>query len=172
MSTMIHDTDRCVNRELKIYRSLQSFQAGHINRANKFQTVTEKVLPILLKLLNIDPEVRIRLAGIKAQNTMGRYYHGTKVAQIDYRTRDIYFLKTLCHELVHAEQYHEGRLINTFDDRKRVWRFEWHGEKTNQGTTYKAYRNQPHEIEAWTRQESLAWDVVAELQRMGDKTFL
>lgn len=169
----IQYTDKLVNRNLNIYRSLQSFTKTYDNQASKAQMIVEKAFPILKTMLKFDEDISIRIACIKAGKVNGRYNHTTKTVEVDFRIwRPLDILRVLAHELVHAEQYHEGRLINTFDNRKRVWRFEWHGEKTNQGTTYKAYRNQPHEIEAWTRQESLAWDVVAELQRMGDKTFL
>lgn len=168
----IHDTDKRVNKDLRIYRSLQSFQKQYIRSADKAQRLVERTLPILRNMLKFDDKVCIRIACIKARNFNGYYNHTTKIAEIDFRIiNDMSILRVLAHELVHAEQYHQGRLVNTWDARKNRYRFEWFGERTNQGTTYKAYRNQPHEVEAWTRQESLAWDVVAELQRQGDKTF-
>lgn len=169
----IQYTDKRVNKDLKIYRSLQSFQKIYINQANKAQRIIEKALPILRHKLNFGDDVAIRIACIKSRKVNGYYNHASKVAEIDFRVfNPIDILRVLAHELVHAEQYHEKRLINAWDSRKNRYRFEWYGEKTNRGTTYKAYRNQPHEIEAFARQESLAWDVVAELQRQGDKTFL
>lgn len=169
----IQYTDKRVNKDLKIYRSLQSFQKIYINQANRVQALIEKALPILKSKLNFDDKVCIRIACIKARKVNGYYNHGTKTAEIDFRLfNPLDIVRVLAHELVHAEQYHECRLVNAWDSRKKRYAFEWYGEKTNQGTTYKAYRDQPHEIEAWTRQESLAWDVVAELQRQGDKTFL
>jgi hypothetical protein len=69
----------------------------------------------------------------------------------------------LAHEMVHAEQYHQGRLKNEYISGKG-WVHEWNSElNTNKGTTYRAYRNQPWEVEAFDRQEGLAKIVAAEL---------
>jgi hypothetical protein len=65
--------------------------------------------------------------------------------------------------MVHAEQYHQGRLKNEYISGKG-WVHEWNSElNTNKGTTYRAYRNQPWEVEAFDRQEGLAKIVAAEL---------
>ena len=65
-------------------------------------------------------------------------------------------LEVLAHELVHAEQYMQGRLKKSWM-KKKGWVHQWNGHvNTNRGSTYQAYRNQPWEIEAWSRQAELA----------------
>jgi hypothetical protein len=156
-------TDILVNRELRIYRSAQTRQHWP-KRAERVQAIVEVAYPILKDMLDFDPGISIRIAGLKAKNVRGTYNHQDKVATIDYRImNDWTILEVLCHELVHAEQYHQGRLQNIWDTRSSSWRFEWSGEKTNKGTTYRAYRKQPHEIEAFSRQTSLAREVVVKM---------
>jgi hypothetical protein len=156
-------TDFLVNPDLRIYRSAQTRQVWP-KRADRVQAIVEVAYPILKDMLDFDPGISIRIAGLKAKNVRGTYNHLDKVATIDYRIlNDWTILEVLCHELVHAEQYHQGRLQNVWDTRSRSWRFEWSGEKTNKGTTYRAYRNQPHEIEAFSRQTALAKEVVVKM---------
>ena len=65
-------------------------------------------------------------------------------------------LNCIAHELVHAEQYYENRLDFTYV-RGKGFLHMWNGDEiNNKGTTYRAYRNQPWEIEAFSRQASLA----------------
>jgi hypothetical protein len=79
----------------------------------------------------------------------------SKVVVIDNRLKLSHALEVLAHELVHAEQYHQGRM-----DWNGGWNY-WMGTRwsTNQGTTYNAYRELPWEKEAWGRQEELAKEV-------------
>ncbi len=160
----ICETDVMANAELNIWRSAQTMQSAFKKRSDRNENLIETVLPVLTDMLDFDPNVSIRIAGIKARNVRGTYNHTAKVATIDFRLRDMETLEVLCHELVHAEQYHQGRLQNVWDDRKSCWRYSWSGQKTNKGTTYRAYRKQPHEIEAFDRQGILAREV---LKRLG-----
>lgn len=106
-------------------------------------------------LLNFNRAVVIRICSIKG-TTEGRFYDGSRVAEISYRLGEESALQVLAHELVHAEQYYEGRLRKTFDS-KKGWIHSWQGCKNfSKGSTYSAYRNQPWEKEAWGRQEELA----------------
>lgn len=166
MTTLIVQTDRCVNEDLNIYRSLQSFTGSkqHRELAARAQAVVELALPVLRQMLDFDLDVKIRLASFKSKRMYGRYNHATKVATVSYMrrsNRDV--LETLAHELVHAEQYHTGRLVNVQMPNLRQWRFEWRGGLTSKGSTYRSYRNQPHEIEAFDKAPRLADDVLIKL---------
>jgi hypothetical protein len=74
-------------------------------------------------------------------------------------------LEVLAHELVHAEQYMQGRLKKSWM-KKKGWVHQWNGNvNTNRGSTYQAYRNQPWEMEAWSRQADLAEKVCQILEK-------
>jgi hypothetical protein len=123
----------------------------HTNSANKIVEMVKIALPALRTLLHFDENVVIRVAPIKARNTNGRYYAGTKVAEIDCRLSVSRALEVLCHELVHAEQYFTGRLA--WNGRTQYWNGE---SGYGRGSTYNAYRHLPWEQEAFGRQAQLA----------------
>lgn len=117
--------------------------------------LVELALPHFRKLLNLPGTVRIRIAGIKG-TIRGRYYSDTKFVLLDSALRGKKLLSTLAHELVHAEQYHTGKLTKCIVPGKG-WMHQWEGSViNNRGRTYKAYRAQPWEVEAFARQEQLA----------------
>lgn len=65
-------------------------------------------------------------------------------------------LVTLSHELIHGEQYKTGRLV--MDKGVSYWKGN---AVDNKGTTYKAYRNQPWEKEAFKNQKSRMGNILA-----------
>lgn len=121
--------------------------------------IIEKSLPEFKKLLNLPKGLAFRVAPIKAKRTRGVYIVGDKLVEIDPRQKAVDAFTTLAHELVHAEQYHEGRLkIEYLRGHGQV--HMWNGEfVTNKGSTYQAYRDQPWEKEAFERQEILFKEV-------------
>lgn len=134
----------------------------HSKTSKEVLATVYKAMPVLHKLLNIPQDVQIRICPIKAKRTNGRYMSGEKIAEIDCRLTWEKALEVLCHEMVHAEQYHTGRLENVVG--LRGWVHKWNGSVDfNKGSTYKAYRNQPWEQEAWSRQAELCELVMKEL---------
>lgn len=133
---------------------------SHTTRANAVAEMVVKALPVLKRMLNVPHNVKVRIAPIKAKNVNGRYYNGAKVAVIDCRLGARKALETLCHEMVHAEQYHTGRLVASPWSKGDLWKGQL---ITNRGTTYAAYRNLPWEEEAFARQADLARAVLEEL---------
>jgi len=121
--------------------------------------IIQKTLPEFIKLLNLPKGLAFRVAPIKAKRTRGVYVVGQQLAEIDPRQRAEDVLTTLAHELVHAEQYYEGRLkIEYLRGHGQV--HMWNGEFiTNKGSTYQAYRDQPWEKEAFERQVILAKEI-------------
>ena len=125
------------------------------DKAQVVRYVVEKAMPCLRKLLDLPENVSVRIAPIKAKRTNGRYFNSEKYCEIDCRLNWDQALEVLCHEMVHAEQYHTGRLSITYNRSGMVHR--WNGSiDENKGSTYKSYREQPWEIEAFSRQRELA----------------
>lgn len=137
-----------------IYRSMQSkYNKRHKVYADVAIDIIKKALPILKKELDLPEKLNIRVASIKGRIS-GWYVNGSNLAIIDYvRFSKRGILETLCHELVHAEQYKQGRLASKYDNGSYVQ--TWNGKPVHE-----SYRNRPHEIEARERQVKLADKVV------------
>lgn len=156
MTCYITTSDIPVKKQPGVYRSRMSVYPAAANKHHKqYGDVAEKIvavaLPVLKEKLDLPPGLKIRLASMKGQWN-GRYNAAAKTAVIDYIGSKKTILEMLCHELVHAEQYHQGRLEN-----RRVagkWVSYWNGQKVRA-----AYRERPYEKEAYDRQVYLA-DVV------------
>lgn len=113
-----------------------------------------EAVKILSRLLDVPDDFRVRICNIKAANTNGRYYGTLGVAEVEPRFDVKTMIRTLAHEMVHAEQYKQKRLMWVQGAQY------WNGEKnTNKGSTYARYRAQPWEVEAFSRQDELA-DIV------------
>jgi hypothetical protein len=118
-----------------------------------------KAVKILSRILDVPENVRIRICNIKAHATNGRYYGSLGVAEIKPRFDIRSMISTLAHEMVHAEQYHQGRLA--WNGRVQIWNGE---VNTNKGSTYARYRAQPWEVEAFGRQDELTNVVMSQLE--------
>lgn len=138
----------------RFYRSMQSkYNKQHKARADVTVAIIRKALPILKKELDLPEKLTIRVASIKGRIN-GWYISSNNLAIIDYmRMSKRMILETLCHELVHAEQYKQGRLTVQHINGSLVQ--VWNGKPV-----HKSYRSRPHEIEAYKRQVILADKVV------------
>jgi len=157
---MLKTSDKLVNKKASIYVSAGASYSHKKNTSINVQLI-EKCLPILSTLLKL-PSLSIRVAPIKAKNIKGYYQSESKLVTVDCRLGPKELIEVLSHELVHAEQYHSGRLVKKYLKRKG-WMHYWNGTVGSKGTTYKAYRDQPWEMEAWGRQEELAKVVIEKL---------
>ena len=101
-----------------------------------------------------DDDVEFHVRPVRG-NTHGWYRNKKKKVEIDPRYGPNKTLDTIAHELVHAEQYKQGRLSWDQDARQSVW----NGEVHKRGTTYKLYRNRPWEIEARERAAQFTEDM-------------
>lgn len=122
----------------------------------------KKVLPLAKKIMKLPKSVSLEVRPIKGR-TQGLYFNARQGMEVDTRTKTLGdFLVTVMHELVHAEQYHTGRLKGGYEYGKGYVNY-WNGEantgRGSKGKTYSAYRKLPWEEEAWGRQEKLAQDV-------------
>ena len=117
-----------------------------------FAELLKKALPYFDKYLDLPETVGIKLCAIKARNTSGNWFDTTKIACIDYRKSFNEMMDTIAHELVHAEQYHQGRLTNSsWMDKK------WAGPMHTK--SFKKYWNFPWEVEARARSAGIAFNV-------------
>lgn len=159
---VIKSTDKAVCRN--VYMSLQALYDKRSDRQWETYHTVLKAMPILRKKLDLPDGLLFRIAGLKARNLNGRYWSDDKVVELNYRRHWRLVLLTLCHELVHAEQYHTGRL--TFVKVHNSWKQVWNGRVWSKGTSpmsYDAYRSLPWEQEAFDRQDALAKEVLMEL---------
>jgi hypothetical protein len=157
---MIKSTDICINAKNNIYVS-RDLTYGRRKRPAAVAVAEETIkesLPVFRTLLDIPDDLLFRIARIKGKYG-GFYLSTTKTVVIDplYNHKSVY--NTLAHELVHAEQYYQGRLEAVFVKTKG-WLHHWKGEiNTNKGKTYNSYRNQPWEKEAYDRSPILCRQV-------------
>lgn len=123
-------------------------------------------MPVFEKLLSLPEDIIFRLA--THRKFSGLYYQNSHTILIDPRFSYMPFLEILAHELVHAEQYYDGRLSADFKNGK--WYNVWQGKlfparefsiKTE--LSYDEYRNQPWEKEAFGREKDLAKKVIIEV---------
>lgn len=104
--------------------------------------------------LNLPSGLKIHFRPISPiQNLHGRYLYEKKRAEIEFRQYSRKSISlTICHELIHAEQYFEGRLYSDHLN------FYWKGKKwMNQKkiSTLSDYYSQPWEAEAVKREQNL-----------------
>lgn len=144
--------------DIKIDRNVYiSAQLRTNGSANVLAQHVVDALPIFKKYLNFSDNVIIRIANIKSKWTFGQYW-STENKVIVRPCKDVLqFFSHLAHELVHAEQYYECRLVTEFVGRR--WEKLWYGESVRRVS----YRNLPWEKEAFERQEEIAKKVFDEL---------
>jgi hypothetical protein len=142
-----------------------SWDASRIrDKALLVATVVNRSIDEFRAFLDFPKDIIVRICPIKGQPN-GRYFSSEKLVEIDSRLPWDRALEVLGHELVHAEQYMQGRLKQSYM-KKKGWVHQWNGNvNTNRGSTYQAYRNQPWEIEAWSRQADLAEKVCQILEK-------
>lgn len=124
------------------------------DNAIRIAKVVRLAMPQAKKIMSLPDGIKviIRPMNIKIG---GQYRSRLKVLELNARRENMNdVLVTLMHELVHAEQFLEGRLKYETDC------FRWNGEKVyNRGKTLRQYLAQPWEIEAFSRQVPLAKEV-------------
>jgi hypothetical protein len=104
-------------------------------------------------------QFRVRIRPIKGRVLGNCNKYGT--IELDPRRKSFAdMIITYCHELIHNEQFNTGRLV--WDKGMR----QWMGDTVNnKGTTYKAYRKQPWEIEAFDNQKLKAQRILKEMNK-------
>lgn len=153
-------TDKRISQHISV--SLSAMYQ-HKEKTEVITNMIKKTLPEFRSMMTIPRDIHFRVAPIKAKRRLGEYDASKKLVHIDCRLGFQVALETIAHELVHAEQYHTGRLKTKYSDAKG-WLHYWDGEAGKKGTTYTAYRKQPWEVEAFDRQAKLAAVIQARLE--------
>lgn len=161
----LRNSDKHIGKNIYLASSvLYSKNVKVKERAFDILTIINRGLPEFRKVLKLPKIINFRVAPIKG-STNGRYNCDQKLVELDCRLEWAVALEVLAHELVHCEQYYTGKLKRTYVN-KKGWVHSWYGEvNTSKGSTYKAYRNQPWEKEAFERQATLAETVCVNLEK-------
>jgi hypothetical protein len=114
-------------------------------------------------LLDFHEDTTFRVTAIRKRTKHGQYWSKLKTVELDCRLPLQTAIQTLAHELVHAEQYHQGRLVASQSAASGDWNQYWNGEHVKVRSGYKAYRALPWEMEAFDREAELADKVIAQL---------
>ena len=124
---------------------------SYLKVAREYEKKLEKVKHRFSEILELPSDISIALKPIRSLHIVGRYNGDANIAEIDIRKGNIdEGLLTICHELVHAEQYHIGTL---YSDEKY---FYWKGKKWPEACSKTtAYYKLPWEIEAYNKQEEI-----------------
>ena len=133
------------------------------------------MLPKAREILDFgnDFDIVIRCIRKKSFITVdGVYSDARKVLEINPRVETLNaVIETLAHELVHAEQFKQGRLKSDFADvykEEPIW--VWEDMLEVSPTTikdYEAYRKLPWEVEAYDRQNKIAEELFYSYQSAG-----
>lgn len=135
-----------------LYNKRLRFSKEHLE---KYAKIVEYSIGVLSNDLNFDSKVRVRFCRFKG-NRGGEYNSQYNcIGMMVYRVIES-TLNLLAHELVHAEQYHEGRLANGSG------KFHWNNGPSDKVSVpyhanynYNRYKNLPWEVEAFTRSPQL-----------------
>lgn len=139
--------DTCIASSIK-YGYLKTFKEAAIQYAEIVDELGDK----FYNFLDLPRNIKVNFKPIRSQHIVGLYDSESKHAIIDIRTLSLTeTLTTICHELVHAEQYHQGLLYSTDTN------FFWRGKKwpARYGTSLTNYYNLPWEQDAYKRQDIL-----------------
>ena len=156
--------------QIEVVRTAKYYKAYKKNTPLVLATI-QKALPYLKQefpLVDFD-KVKVVIRPIKGRNTTGshRQIFGRQEIEIDCRQADPKrILDTIAHEITHAEQCQTKRLqmdqvVVESPGNFRFCHIWTEGGETkefakNAGSTYKAYRALPWEIEAFARGEAFA----------------
>lgn len=150
---------------------LSSYDAHPVIRAHVDNVVklVERALPIARKLLDFSPEIEVVLKNTDLANAY--YAHDPRRGRVVINPKRCHTLKlalvALMHELVHAEQFKQGRLEISLTRSRRVV-MKWMGSVVVQETRdYEKYRAQPWEAEAFGREKELVNAVIERLRERG-----
>lgn len=142
------------NNDTTSYVIAQSFKYGYdkkyTDRCYKAVELIRMVVPIARKLLDVPTHLEVHLKPTRRANAYYSHYHQRVV--IDPRKCKTFpdIISALMHELVHAEQFKQGRLELS------VRTMKWMGKPVVQETrNFEKYRAQPWEAEAFGREKEL-----------------
>lgn len=116
-----------------------------MNRVEQIKVLMKYYAKAFKQELDFNPNVVVHFRPIKG-TVHGRAFINKPLIEIDprYKFKDIF--DTIAHELVHSEQYKQGRLKH-IEGNLSVW----NNRTMSRGTTHKQYLALPWEVEARKR---------------------
>jgi hypothetical protein len=133
------------------------------------------MLPKAREILDFSDDFDIAIRCIRKKRFItldGVYSDARKVLEITPRIDTLNsVIQTLAHELVHAEQFKQGRLKSDYADvykEEPIW--VWEDKLQVSPDTikdYEAYRKLPWEVEAYDRQDKIAEELFYSYQSAG-----
>jgi len=156
------------NSDLTVYSIASSLKYGYDNRYTKWSkdvvSAIKLVMPLARQLLDLPLHIKIHLKPNRKANA--HYQHSDQKVVIDPRRCNTMskVMSALMHELVHAEQFKQGRLEMGMRTMK------WMGKAVVQETrNYEKYRAQPWEREAFRREKELCDEIAKMLEEKLEK---
>ena len=124
--------------------------ADRKGRANAIKL--EPYISIIHEILDLKKPVEVRFA--RVSDVHGECMeNGTEVI-VNAKLRFDHVLRTLCHEMVHAQQFQTGRL--KFKNGYDIWEGnKWTESMSTARTPHGVYRSAPWEVEAYGLEKSL-----------------
>lgn len=158
-----------------VFKIASSVKYGHAkgwkHTANKLVDLIKSNLDIITSMLDLPEKVYVHVKPIKGR-THGHWTNSTKTLAIDPRVTNMdNLISTFFHELVHAEQYKQGRLQRKLDESIRSYRHFWEGtpysrpSNTRTKRNYNRYLELPWEKEAFEREKILTVQFIKEIIR-------
>jgi hypothetical protein len=112
----------------------------------------EPYVDLLHLVLALPRRVEIRVASVN--DVHGECYEGGRQIILDGKLRFDVLLKTLCHEMTHAQQFQTGRL--KFKNGYDIWEGKkWTECMSTARTPHGVYRSAPWEVEAYAAEKTL-----------------
>lgn len=144
-------TDIQIDHSLYVAYAAKYSKTDAANAAMMVDTF-KKIIPILKDIFPHAHHVDIRVAPIGKKALNARFFPNEMIIEVDYRLNVLKSIMSLCHEFIHYDQWCSGRLAFDYTARCYTW---YDKVINNKGTTKNSYTNQPWEVEAFAKQESI-----------------
>lgn len=152
-----------------------SIKYGHAKgwkrTAFELADIIKSNVDVITSLLDLPETIYIRIKPLKGR-THGLWTNSSKTLCIDPRRTNMdTLIETLFHELVHAEQYKQGRLVRKLNEEVRQYQDFWEGTPFKRPSNvrskgrYQKYLNLPWEKEAFEREKTLTVQFIREIIR-------
>lgn len=142
---------------VKISSSLKyGYDKKYVLHSEAAAYMMESAIRVAGRVMRLPFNLTVDLRPLSRKSLNGYYSHRLKKVVIDPRKGDfLTLMRTLAHELVHAEQFYDGRFVIT--DKS----YQWCGEDVKlESKNYLKYISQPWEAEAFKRQNALAQEII------------
>lgn len=167
-TSLVFTTDRPFAKNHNIKFSAKTYYGPHAGRVISYAERLNDLWPLLISEFHIKHTPIVRFTNLKRFGVFGICYgfdmDTPSMIMMDTRpekTDDFdSFLKDLCHEMTHAEQWSRGDMTKNAD-----YEYFWKGQHITASTdsllslTQEEYKSLPWEAEAYARQE-LAYESI------------